>query len=135
MESAKGPDNAMRPGGKIAGAGKAGSDSTSSGDEKNFGSLPASDSVQLPEDWLNGLTAIIDFQSPLDATFDISQLRDLLSAEDGKMVLKRTGPASATGKLMLKERQLGLGETVALKTNLSCKSPADKRLGIAIGDR
>ena len=127
---ATGPKDAMRPGAINPAIGKAGSENDSSGAAKN--TLPNSASVELSNGWLKGLTTITDFKSPLDATFDISHLHDLLVPADGQMILKQAD-AGATGKLTFKDHQIGLGETVVLKTNLSRKSPADKRLGIALG--
>ena len=134
MDQAEGHKDAMPPGGKATETGNAGGGGTSSAEASKGGSLPTTAEIELPDDWLNGLTALNDFEKPLDATFDVSKLRGVLKSEDGKLVMQPVDPEHRSGKLTLKEHQIGLGETVALKTNLSRESSPDKRLGLAIGD-
>ena len=132
MDQVEGQKDATPPGGKATETGNAGGGGTSSAKASKGGSLRRTAEVELPDDWLNQLTAT-DFKSPLDETFDVSKLNGVLKPEDGKLVMQPVDPKHRSGKLTLKNPKLGLGETVVLKTNLSLQSPMDYRIGLAVG--
>jgi hypothetical protein len=131
IESSKGPENAMRRGGRKDGAQQDGSKSDknpSAGD-----ALPENQSIKLPENWLAGLQVTKDFAAPLDQDFDVSNLKSALTTADGKLVVQPSKPSGKMGSLALKGNELGVGETVVVKTNLNSATPTNVRVGLMVG--
>ena len=125
MESSKGPENAMRPGGSKKK--KSGLKST------DVAKLPPNEKLKLSAQWLNGLQAVRDFETPLEKKFEIANLKSTLTAADGKLLVQTSDPAGKAGVMFLKGVSIGVGETFAIKTDFSKSAAADIRVGLAIG--
>lgn len=125
MESAQGPENAMR---------RDGSGSKGEPDKKknDLDGLPEYEVIELPGNWLGGLTATKNFQMPLNQMFGDTNLNSGFVASDGKLVVQPTKPQDKVALLMLKGKGLGLGDTVAVKTNMHSDTVKSVRVGLAV---
>ena len=126
IESSKGPENAMRRGGQKDG-------NPSDKNPSGGATLPETQSIKLPANWLAGLQVTNDFATPLDQKFDVSNLKSALTIVDGKLVVQPSNPSGKMGVLTLKGKQLAVGETVVVKTNLNSATPTSLRVGLMVG--
>ena len=126
MESVQGPANAMPPGGSQA---KAEADKKRNGKEE----LPEYESIELPETWLAGLQVTKNFAMPLKQRFIDASLYSGLVAAEGKLVVQPTNPAGKVAKLTLKGEHLGLGDAVAVETNMDGTTPDGVQVGLSVG--
>lgn len=126
MESAKGPENAMRPGGS-------GSKGEPDKKAEDVDELPEFKAIDLPENWLNGLEVINKFEMPLNQRFNDANLNLGFVAADGKLMVQPPKPLDKAATLMLKGKSVGLGDTVAVKTNMNSETAKSVRVGLAVG--
>ena len=126
MESAKGPENAMRRGGSR-------SQGESDKKQEDKDELPEYKEIDLPENWLNGLQVINKFEMPLNQMFNDANLNSGLVAAGGKLMVQPTKPLDKVATLTLKGKSVGLGETVAVKTNMNSDTAKNVRVGLAVG--
>lgn len=126
MESAQGPENAMRRGGS-----RGQSDSDEKQDVED--GLPEYEMIDLPKNWLAGLQVIDKFEMPLNQIFGAVNLNSGLVAADGNLLVQPTKPQDKVATLTLKGKSVGLGDTVAVKTDMDSDTAKSVRVGLFVG--
>ncbi len=126
MDFAKGPEDAMPPGGS-RGKGDTGKKQDAKGDLPKF---KAKD--DMPENWVEALE-VIQFTKPLNKRFDVASLKSGLEAVDEKLVIQPTTNPKQSASMLVKGRSLGLGETFAVQTDLTADSEREVQVGARVG--
>ena len=126
MESAKGPENAMRP---------SGSRSKGEVDKKqeDQGELPGYEVIDLPENWRDSLQVTSKFEMPLNQMFGDANLKSGFVAAEGNLVVQPTKPTGKIATLLLKRKKLGLGDMVAVETTFDSGAAKSVRVGLTVG--